>query len=190
MQKKRFGFLLCLFFFIYSLPAAAYFYAYKLPDRNQGWRTLRYEKYESTIEIQGLFYQTTTHFRVKLGKDWYITSNCILPDPGNWEYNWVFKLPEESFITGVQLWDETTEKFIQAEVLQRSEAEANYDPNSASTPLVLLREFRARTSTGSWDHFYCLNAGPVDRDASVELKIQYLTPCEMYWDARRFISSR
>ncbi len=160
------------------------FRAYRLPEKNKQWSILLFEKFETKIEVQGLFYETTIQMKVRLGRRYY-RNQCEQADPGSYQYEWIFQLPEEAFVTGFQLWNATKNSFENASLVDITSAEAVFAPTSTVTPQVLLREYKSRKYDGRWDHFYHLKISPVDRDQSVEFKIQYLLPSQMYWDVRR-----
>lgn len=186
MKKWRWLLMLCMLIIIdVNQGLSGGFYAYRLPDKTYGWRTLYYEKAEIKIELQGLFYQTSVQIKARLGKARKNGVECALPDAGQYELNWIFNLPDEAFITNIKMWNDETGDFIPADILQLSEAEQLYDPSSSESPQLLLREYRDRGYNGNLSHFYLLKIAPVNYNEFTEFIIQYLMPCEMFWDVRR-----
>lgn len=188
-----------LFLALLSVQSLTYagFSAQKV-SANYYWYYLQYQKFETQIDIQGLFYETTITVRASLANrtESYWSNNsyhtrCARPNSGNYIWNWTFALPEECMITDLQIYDEDAGKFVSAQVMDLTTGEAQYEENSQNTPSVLLREHRSRTYSGDWDQYYQLKISPVGRDESKEFVLKYLSPCHMYWDVRRlFIKSR
>lgn len=180
MRKKIFILIVISFFSISN--GFAWFWAYDLTGSGSGWDQLQYEKFQTEIKVQGLFYETAINMKVKLGKrDW----NCEEPYSGKYEFVWTFYLPDESVITDCLLWDESENKYISAQLIDLATAEASYDRNSPNIPQLLLREYRNRNYSGNWDHFYQLKISPVEKSEVKDVIIKYITPCQMYWDVRR-----
>jgi len=178
--KKIFLPLIILFLVANSFAS---FRAHNLSLSGYDWTKLQFLKFETKIEIQGLFYQTTISMRVKLGKNRRYYNRCDDPRIGPYEFEWIFDLPDECVITGCKMWDDSTNQYISAQMVDLSTAEAVYD--STRNPHLLLREYRNRNSCGCWDHFYKLIIAPVGRFEEKDITITYLTPCKMYWDVRR-----
>ena len=180
MRKKIFILtVICFFFFSNGFAS---FTAYNLSTNWHNWYQLQYEKFQTEIKVQGLFYETAINMKVKLGKDHYY---CDEPYSGKYEFVWTFNLPDESVITDCLLWDENENKYISAQLIDLSTAEASYDRDSPNIPQLLLREYRNRTYSGNWDHFYQLKISPVEKSEVKDIIIKYITPCQMYWDVRR-----
>ena len=181
-MKKSISLFIMIFMFGVN-NGFSYFRAYKLPSYSYSWDILEYQKFETQIKVQGLFYETGIQMKIKLGKIW--SGNCRTADAGKYEFLWIFDLPDESVLTDCQVWLEHENKFVSAQLIDLSTAESIYDPNSPSTPNVLLREYRNRQYDGRWHHFYQLKISPVDRDEAKEIIIKYLTPCQMFWNVLR-----
>ncbi|MDX1699610.1 MAG: T9SS type A sorting domain-containing protein [Melioribacteraceae bacterium] len=153
------------------------------------WYVLEFNEFENKIIVDGLFYETTLTMKVRLGKEYrWSNGNYQLRDPysGNYEFVWNFNLPEKSVITDCKLWDEGKGEYISAQMIDLSTAEENYDPNNTSKQQLLMREYRNRNYNGSLDNFLELKITPVDSREYKKIQIKFLTPCEMFWDVRRF----
>ena len=158
------------------------------------WGTLEFNEFETKITVDGLFYETTLTMRVRLGKEYRWSSGSYRlqePPAGNYEFIWNFNLPEKSVITDCKIWDDDKNEFISAQMIDLSTAEENYDPRNTSKQQLLMREYRDRNYDGTLDNFLELKIAPVGNREYKKIQIKYLTPCEMYWDVRRFrIESR
>ncbi|MBN2104409.1 T9SS type A sorting domain-containing protein [bacterium] len=187
MRKITVG-IIILVFSLYKVNAYN-FRANKIAYPYRIWTVLQYDKFETRIDVQGLFYQTTTHMKLKLGKNrqWDSYRNryqCTAPPSGDYTWTWIFELPDETYITDMEIWDVQTQQFVRADMLNLSKAETLMDNQTG--PRALLREYRSREYNANWSHFYRLEISPVNRDESVELIMRTLSPCQMYWDVRRF----
>lgn len=181
---------LILILFIASSAFSSWYNIRNLNDRSN-WNYLEYDKFETQIKMNGLLYETTIHFKAKLGDDRrynYDTHQyyCQRPYAGNYRWQWVFNFPEESYITQLEFWDHNTNAFIKSHPIDITTGESLFDPQSNQYPHVLLRQYRNRNYDGYWDQFYHLIIEPVDRDQIVEFKLTYLSPVQATWDRRRF----
>lgn len=181
-MKKRFLILFITLFFISNCPAD--FEAEDLGNHNRHWYILNFNKFQTEIKVQGLFYETSITMRVQLGKKYYWRTNCEEPPEGSWEFTWNFILPDESVITACKILDDESNKYVTAQMIDLSTAESIYD-TTLSVPHLLLLEYRNRNSLGGLDHFYQLKISPVGSFEEKEITITYLTPCRMFWDVRR-----
>ena len=184
---------LILFLFIFSLQEISAYNYVQFEARRinsyERWYVLEFNEFENKITVDGLFYETTLTMKVRLGKEYRWNNNSTqLRDPysGNYEFVWNFNLPEKSVITDCKLWDEGKEEFISAMMIDLSTAEDNYDPNNTSKQQLLMREYRNRDYNGDLYNFLELKITPVGSREYKKIQIKYLTPCEMYWDVRRF----
>ncbi|MBI9070815.1 MAG: T9SS type A sorting domain-containing protein [Melioribacteraceae bacterium] len=150
------------------------------------WNTLEFNEFETKVTVDGLFYETTLTMKVRLGKTVDYYGNTNFPETGNYEFIWNFNLPEKSVITDCRMWDDAQNKFLSAQMIDLSTAEANYDRTNTSKQQLLMREYRNRNYNGTLDNFLELKITPVDSREYKKIEIKYLTPCEMYWDVRRF----
>jgi len=153
------------------------------------WGTLEFNEFETKVTMDGLFYETTLTMKVRLGKEFrWNYPNYLLEDPpaGNYEFIWNFNLPEKSVITDCSIWDDNQNEFISAQMIDLSTAEENYDEKNTSEHQLLMREYRNRNYNGSLESFLELKIAPVDSREYKKIQIKFLTPCEMYWDVRRF----
>ena len=150
------------------------------------WSILEFNEFETKVVVDGLFYETTLTMRVRLGKyrDYYGKDNY--PEAGNYEFVWNFNLPENAVLTDCKMWDDGKNEFISAQMIDLSTAQENYDPQITSKQQLLMREYRNRNYNGTLDNFLELKISPVDSRDYKKIQIKYLTPCEMYWDVRRF----
>lgn len=180
MKNKLF--ILTIIFCSFTSNGFASFIAYNLTNTRHNWYQLEYEKFQTEIKVQGLFYETAINMKVKLGKQ---HSYCQGPYSEKYEFVWTFNLPDESVITDCLLWEENENKYISAQLIDLSTAEASYDRNFPNEPQLLLREYRNRDYYGYWDHFYQLKISPVYKNEAKDIIIKYITPCQMYWDVRR-----
>ncbi len=155
------------------------------------WNILEFNEFETMVVVDGLFYETTLTMKVRLGcyLEWDNTKRY--PSTGNYELTWNFSLPEKSVITDCKMWDDGKNDFVSAQMIDLSTAEENYDAQNTSKQQLLMREYRNRNYNGTLDNFLELRITPVDSKQYKKIQIKYLTPCEMYWDVRRFnISTR
>ncbi|MFZ1290911.1 MAG: T9SS type A sorting domain-containing protein [Melioribacteraceae bacterium] len=153
------------------------------------WSTLEFNEFETMVVVDGLFYETTLTMKVRLGKEfvWNYSSYILVsPYAGNYEFIWNFNLPEKSVITDCKMWDDGKNDFVSAQMIDLSTAEENYDLQNTSKQQLLLREYRNRNYNGELDNFLELKISPVDSKQYKKIQIKFLTPCEMYWDVRRF----
>jgi len=184
---------LILFFFTFAIQESlAYNYVHfqaRQVNGSEYWQVLEFNKFETEVKVDGLFYETTLIMRVRLGKDYrYSSGSYVLRDPypGSYEFIWNFNLPEKAVITDCKMWDDLERKYISAQMIDLSTAEENYDRENTSIQQLLLREYRNRNYNGTLDNFLELKINPVDSREYKEIQIKYLTPCEIYWDVRRF----
>ena len=184
MTKKIF--ILAALVFLFTSVLYAGFQARLLSDPYYAFSGLKCEKFVTQIKVQGLFYETSIQMKVKLCP-YHTWQGCIYPREGDYEFTWVFTLPEESIITECLVWDENRNQYLPSQAIDLTTGEALYDPNSPDTPQLLLREYRGRNSSGYWSQYYRLKLAPVDRDETKELIIKYISPCYMYWGVRRIV---
>lgn len=173
------------------LPCIAHagFVAYKLPNKNYSWSRLKIERFETTVEINGLLYETTIRLKAKLGLLYQYNKACREVENGSYEFNWTFRLYDQNIITDLQIWDNSSASFKPAVVVDLSEGELLYEQSSDQSPRALLREYQGRDSRGLDTQFYHLRISPVTDYESAEFIIKYVSPCQMYWDVRRFAIS-
>lgn len=171
--------------FLLNSSQAGWFNARNLSTNYSNWRYLKYESFSTTIKAQGLFYETTLHMKVKLGRDW----QGRYPNSGNYEFVWTFELPAEALLTGCSIYDPVKQTFVNAEMVDLTTAEQNYQQTHRATPSMLLRTYRNREWNGGLSTFNQLSISPVGRNDSKEFKITWLMPCEMAAEARRIVIS-
>ena len=194
MRKKLFYFITGFLLTFHSSQAS--WYSVRNLNNNYTWNYLDYDQFETHIVMNGLFYETTIHFKAKLGsrKKWDYQSQqyyCEQPYTGDYRWQWIFNLPEESYITQFEFWDQSTNAFIKSHPVDITTGESLFNPQSNQYPHVLLRQYRNRNYNGYWDQFYQLLIEPVDSKQIVEFKLTYLSPVQATWDKRRFkIQSR
>lgn len=194
-MKTKLLYLSVLFFIIMQQKNVAYNYVQFEARQISGsnyynyWNTLEFNEFETKITVDGLFYETTLTMKVRLGKvyEWnYNSYQLRYPSSGNYEFIWNFNLPEKAVITDCELWDDEKNEFVPAQMIDLSTAEENYDIYNTSKHQLLMREYRNRNYDGTLDNFLELKIAPVDSREYKKIQIKYLTPCEMYWDVRRF----
>lgn len=190
---KRVISILFTFFFLFPFTESinASWYHIRQVNGHRSWHHLDYDQFDTHVKMNGLLYETTIHFKAKLGnyQRWNWTSDtytCQEPYPGDYRWQWVFNFPTESYITRFELWDANSETFITAHPVDITTGESLYDPQSNQYPHVLLRQYRNRNYNGHWDQFYHLTIEPVDRFQTVEFKLTYLSPAKAIWDNRLF----
>lgn len=189
-MKNKLFFLITVFLFLFQTVHASWYYIRHLNDY-YSWDRLDYDHFNTHITMNGLFYQTTIHFKAKLGdRERYNYSTgqyyCEAPYPGDYRWQWVFNFPEESYITQFELLDQNTNEFIKAHPIDITTGESLFNPQTNQYPHVLLRQYRNRNYNGYWDQFYHLQIEPVERYQVVEFKLTYLSPVQATWDKRRF----
>ena len=188
-MKIKYFFLIFFAFVIVDLSAYNYvqFQAKKI-NGYEYWHNLEFNEFETKVTIDGLFYETTLTMKVRLGKEYRWNNGYYLVNPptGNYEFIWNFKLPSKSVITSCSLWEDSQNKFIPAQMIDLSTAEQHYDAQNTSDQQLLMREYRNRNYEGIFENFLELKIAPVDSREYKKIEIKYLTPCEMYWDVRRF----
>ncbi len=177
-----------IFLFAIQSSLVAEFTAYRLPNKSESWSALKFIVYRTEIRVQGLFYETSIIMRGKLGPDFIYWQGCVNPPTGNYEFVWKFSLPEDVVLSDCQLWSNAENRYVPASVIDLSTGEANYDPNSANTPQLLLREYRGANYNGKYYHFYQLRVAPVSQDEEKIIILRYIAPCRMFWDVRRIHS--
>lgn len=159
------------------------FHAVNIFTSNSWWYT-EIEKFETKIELYGLFYETTVNLKLKLGKEYHWNYGCQKPPAGNYEFIWDFNLTKESYIKDFQVWDNQKEKFVRAGIIDLSTAEADYNSNVTNSVNGLLRQYMRRDYNGSYNLQYDMRIKPVGSEEYVEIIIQYITPCKMQFNKR------
>jgi len=177
------------FIFIFLFATAqlnfAEFYAKKLSPDYDVWYTYQILKYETKIELYGLFYETTLNLKFKLGSEYRwgeYNYYCQNPPSGNFEFVWNFSLPKDSFIKRFSVWDNSKQSYVDATIIDISTAEKNY--NQTESTRALLREYMRRDYYGNYNQQYDMRFSPIRWDESVEFIIKFITPCEINYNKR------
>ncbi len=190
-MKKNLCFIILLSLLL-SQNIFADFYARKLDGSYNYW-TKQILKYETKIELYGLFYETTINLKLKLGQEdrWEYNNQtgqyyqyCGNPPIGAYEFIWTFSLPQNAFIKDLLVWDNSSNSFKETSVINLSTGEQNYNSNSSDQLKVLLKQYMRRDYNGNYNLQYDLRISPVQWDESAEFIIKIIAPCEIAVDKR------
>ncbi|HEX9975525.1 MAG TPA: hypothetical protein VGD14_25970, partial [bacterium] len=180
-------FVIFFFVLIWATQLNASFVARHLTEQYYSWSTFELKQLSFQIDVQGLFYQTTIIFELRL-----IRNDYDSPRSGIYEIQWDFYLPNDAVITDccMQPPDSDAGHFIAAEIVDLTTAEQHYQVSPYSKPRLLLRQRWQRQWNGSLQKSLQMKFSPVSypitppRIAPV-IKLTYLTPCYPSYNSRR-----
>ena len=148
------------------------------------WWNFQTLKLESKIELYGLLYETTIDVKIKLGNGYRDGYYCQEPYHGTYEFEWTFTLPQNAYIIQLAVWNNSSQRFVNASDIDLTTAENDYQPGMDDSTRAILRQYMRRDYNGNYNQNYDLKISPVIWNESVEFVIKYISPCTMYYNKR------
>jgi hypothetical protein len=176
---KRIAIIVCLLFLL-PIRAVPYFNV----TGPAGWYETSMNQISCELEMLGLFHRITFTFQLELLPHcyWY-TDNCS----GDVILDWNFGLTEDAVITGCWMKPRGASEFIEAQISDLTSAEEKYESHPNARPRLLLRQRITRGWSGESNRNYEMRIDPVQvsPQKSPVIKIQYIAPCQPFYEARR-----
>ncbi|MBC8183970.1 hypothetical protein H8E88_22985 [candidate division KSB1 bacterium] len=178
---KRFVF----FILILAIASTAFasFHAVKLTSSFNSWHHFEMKQLSVDVQTFGLFYETTIAFKLGFAPDYHGN----LPPAGEYKITWDFNLVENAVITNCWLKAIGATDFIEADIVDLTTAEEQYEIAPQSQPRQLLRYRWYRNYSGTISKNYQMRFSPMTLTDAPVIKIRYLTPCLPYYNYRRII---
>lgn len=158
----------------------ASFWARNMTYPNHDWSTFEVKQLDFSVDVTGLFYETTVTFQLKL-----VPTRWQSPHPGLYEITWDFDLFEDAVVTDCWIKPPSGAEFVRAQIIDLTTAEEEFRYAPENQPRLLLRHRYQRQWDGTIMKRFQMKFSPAANYLTPTIKLTYLAPCRQYYNSRR-----